>query len=98
MGQVEVEQALASAGFARFLIFERQQRRVANQQSGVGDGQHGFEIGRMGDEQSRDFPEPFKQDARISKGSAGRGVGGDRSHGVDSRGADHQEDGTNTIE
>ncbi len=65
VGQVQVEQPFARPGSRGILIFKRQQGRIANQQSRVGHGEHGFEIRRMRDKLRRHLPENLEQDARV---------------------------------
>ena len=90
VSEVEVEELFAGASFAGVAVLEGKERGVADEECGVGDLEHGLEVGGVLDEGGLNLPEAREEDARV--GGRGDGAAGDDSErGGEGEGGDGDE-------
>ena len=77
-GQIAIHKLLARPLHAVESLFERQQRRIADQNGGVGALQHQVQIGSHGHKLDPRIAPLVEEDVRVSNRGAAGGVGGHR--------------------
>ena len=76
-GEVVVDEFFAGALEAGFAVFEGEESGVSDEDGGVVVGEHGVEVGCVGDEGCFGVPPLAEEDLGVGEGGLGAGVGGD---------------------
>lgn len=98
MGQIEVDEGLAGALEAIGLFFKGEQGGVADKDGGVGQIEHGVEVGGRGDERNLGIGPVMEEDAGVGQGGAACGVRGDGAQGAERlAGAVDEKQGTDVL-